>query len=55
MPRQFENPKAAKSKGETVSDASSDAKIEIVAEKAAEKSTKTVQKFDSDNRQLFSK
>jgi hypothetical protein len=55
MPRQFENPKAAKLKNNKVSDTSSEKKTQLVAEKAAEKSTKTVQKFDSDNRQLFSK
>jgi hypothetical protein len=55
MPKQFENPNAAKLESETASDASSEIKAELVAEKAAEKSSKTVQKFDRENSQLFSK
>jgi hypothetical protein len=55
MPQQFENPNAAKSEDKTPLDTSTEKKIERVAEKAAEKSTKTVQQFDNDNSQLFSK
>jgi hypothetical protein len=55
MPQQFEESKAEKLQDEIVSDASPAKKIEHVAEKEAEKSTKTVQKYDSDNSQLFSK
>jgi hypothetical protein len=55
MAEQFENPDAAKLEDETVSDASAPKRVEHVAEKAAEKSTKIVQQFDSDNSQLFSR
>ncbi|MGA3081595.1 MAG: hypothetical protein ABSD44_09455 [Terracidiphilus sp.] len=55
MPKQFENPNAAKLENETASDALSEKKIDLVAEKAAEKSSKTVQKFDRESSQLFSK
>jgi hypothetical protein len=54
MLKQFESPKAAKLEDEAVSGSSSEKRIEIVAEKAAEKSSKTVQEFDSENRQIFS-
>jgi hypothetical protein len=55
MPEQFENPQAAKLEDETVSDASTEKKIDRVAEESAEKSTKTVQRFDKENSKLFSK
>ena len=55
MPERFENPEAKKLEDEIVSDASPQKKIDRVAEKAAEKSTKTEQKFDKDNSNLFSK
>jgi hypothetical protein len=55
MPQQFEETKAEKLKDEIVSDAPPAKKIEHLAEKEAEKSTKTVQKYDNDNSQLFSK
>jgi hypothetical protein len=46
MPEQFENPEATKLEDETVSDASAEKRIERVAEKAAEKSSKTEKNFD---------
>ena len=46
MPEQFENPEETKLEDETVSDATAKERIERVAEKAAEKSTHTVQTFD---------
>jgi hypothetical protein len=55
MPQQFDESKAEKLTDEIVSDAPPVKKIEHLAQKEAEKSTKTVQKYDSDNSQLFSK
>ncbi len=55
MPKQFENPQAAKLEAEIVSDATTAEKIDLVAEKAAKKSTTTVQQFDKNNRKLFTK
>jgi hypothetical protein len=55
MPEQFENPKETKLENETVSDESLAKKSALVAEKAATKSTKTVQHFDKKNSNLFSK
>ena len=55
MTKQFENPKITKLKDETISDASAAKKIDRLAEKAAEKSTKAVQQFDKNNSSLFSK
>jgi hypothetical protein len=49
MPEQFENPQATKLEDETVTDATADKKIQRVAEKAAEKSSKTEQKYDKDH------
>ena len=49
MPKQFENPAAAKLEDETVSDQSAQTKIDIIAEKAAAKPAKTEQKFDKDH------
>jgi hypothetical protein len=49
MSEQFENPQATKLENETVSDPTAEKKIERVAEKAAEKSTKTVQSYDKDH------
>lgn len=54
MPEQFENQAAEKLEGETVSDATSEERVDRVAEKAAEKSTKTVQHYDKDH-SIFSK
>jgi hypothetical protein len=54
MPEQFENPQAAKLEDATVAEESAEKKIEHTAEKAATKSTKTVQKYDQD-RPVFSK
>jgi hypothetical protein len=50
MPKQFENPEAAKLENETVSDANAEKRIDRVAEKAAGKATQTVQKFDKDHK-----
>ncbi|MGB9407727.1 MAG: hypothetical protein WCA89_09325 [Terracidiphilus sp.] len=55
MTVQFENPEAKKLEDETVSSVLPQKKIERVAEKAAEKSTKAVQNYDKDNSKLFSK
>jgi hypothetical protein len=55
MPKQFENPKITKLKDETVTDASATKKVDRLAQKAAEKSTKAVQQFDKNNSNLFSK
>ena len=49
MPKQFENPEAAKLEDETVSNQSAQTKIDIIAEKAAAKPAKTEQKFDKDH------
>ncbi|MGO9338031.1 MAG: hypothetical protein ACLPH3_23100 [Terracidiphilus sp.] len=49
MPEQFENPDAAKLEDETVSDATAQQRVDRVAEKAAEKSTQTVQNYDKDH------
>jgi hypothetical protein len=54
MPEQFENPNVTKVEDETVSDPAAETRIDRVAEKAAEKSTKTVQQHDKD-RTIFSK
>lgn len=53
MPEQFENQEAKTLEGETVEDAA-EKRIDRVAEKAAEKSTKTVQHYDEDQ-PIFSK
>ncbi|MGB6193335.1 MAG: hypothetical protein WBF42_12785 [Terracidiphilus sp.] len=45
MAEQFENPEPTKSEDETVSDASAEERIKRVAEKAAEKASKTEQRF----------
>jgi hypothetical protein len=55
MPVQFENPQEKKLEKETVLVASTEKEIELVAEKAAEKSAKTEQKFDKENSSLFTK
>jgi hypothetical protein len=55
MPKQFENPEATKLENETVSDASSQKRIDRVAEKAAQKPAKTEQRYDKSNNNLFSK
>jgi hypothetical protein len=49
MPTQFENQEATKLNDETVSDTTAEKRIEHTAEKAAEKSTKTVQHYDKDH------
>lgn len=54
MPEQFENSEATKLEDETVSKATAETRIERVAEKAAEKSTKTEQRYDRDHN-IFSK
>jgi hypothetical protein len=54
MPEQFENSEATKLEDETVSDATAEKRIERVADKAAEKSTKSEQVYDRDHR-IFSK
>lgn len=54
MPDQFENTEATKLEDETVSEATPEKRIERVAEKAAEKSTKTEHSYDRDH-SIFSK
>ena len=54
MPEQFENPEATKLEDKTVSDASAEKRIERVAKKAAEKASKTEQRYDKDHN-IFSK
>jgi hypothetical protein len=55
MKTQFENPQEEKLKEETVTNDSTQKRVDRVAEKAAEKSTKAEQKFDKDNGNPFSK
>jgi hypothetical protein len=55
MAEQFENPETTKLEAETVSDVSKKKKIDRVAQKAATKSTKTVQHYDKNNSGLFSR
>jgi hypothetical protein len=54
MPEQFENPEETKLEDETVSDATAEKRIDRVADKAAEKSSHTVQNYDKDHN-IFSK
>jgi hypothetical protein len=54
MPEQFENTDATKLENETVSEASAEKRIERVADKAAEQSAKTEQRYDRDH-SIFSK
>jgi hypothetical protein len=54
MPEQFENSKATELEDETISDAIAEKRIERMADKTAEKSTKTEQRYDSDHN-IFSK
>jgi hypothetical protein len=49
MPEQFENPETVKLEDKTVSDLTAQQRIDRVAEKAAEKSAHTVQKYDKDH------
>ena len=53
MPSQFENPQEEKVEDDTVSEESTAKRIENIAEKAAEKSSKTEQKSEKD-RPIFS-
>jgi hypothetical protein len=55
MKKQFENPQEAKVEEETVTNDSTQKRVDRVAEKAAEKSTKAEQHFDKENSNLFSK
>jgi hypothetical protein len=55
MPVQFENPQEKKLEEETVQGTSTEKKVEVVAEKAAEKSAKIEQKFDKENSSLFTR
>lgn len=54
MSEQFENTEATKLEDETISDATAEKRIERVADKAAEKSSQTEQRYDSDHN-IFSK
>jgi hypothetical protein len=55
MPVQFENPQEKKLEDQTVQGTSTEKKVELVAEKAAEKSAKIEQKFDKENSSLFTR
>jgi hypothetical protein len=46
MPEEFENPEVIKLDDETVSGAAAQKRIEIIAEKAAEKSSRTENDYD---------
>jgi hypothetical protein len=54
MSKQFGDPKATKLEDETVAEKSADKEVELVAEKAALKSTKTEQKYDKEH-DIFTK
>ena len=49
MPKQFENPEVTKLEEETVSVSTPQKHIERVAEKAAEKASHAVQRYDQDH------
>ena len=49
MAEQFENPEVTRLEDETVSDATAEKKINRVAEKAAEKASKTVKDYDKEH------
>ncbi len=49
MPERVENPETTKLEDETVLNESAEEKVERIAEKAAEKSTKAVQRYDKDH------
>jgi hypothetical protein len=55
MPTQYENPQTVKLEDEIISEASTTKRIDHVAEKAAEKSSKIAQQFDKENSTIFSK
>jgi hypothetical protein len=54
MPEQFVNQEATKLEDATVSDTTAEKRIDRVAEKAAERSAKTEQRYD-ENHSIFSK
>jgi hypothetical protein len=54
MPEHFENQEAPKLLDETVSEVAAEKRIERVAEKEAEKSTRTMQHYDEEH-PIFSK
>ncbi|MGB7546440.1 MAG: hypothetical protein WBM14_01710 [Terracidiphilus sp.] len=49
MKQQFENQEAKKLKDKTNSDAATEKRVNHLAEKAAEKATKTEQRYDKDH------
>jgi hypothetical protein len=49
MPKQFENPDAAKIENETVSDVTAEKRIDRVAEEAAEQASQREKRYDSDH------
>jgi hypothetical protein len=53
MPEQFETPEVTKPEDEPVADVAAEKKIEHIAEKAADKASKTEQNYDKDHT-LFS-
>ena len=55
MQKQFENPQEAKLAEDTLTEDSTQKRIDRVAEKAAEKSTKDEKHFDKENSNLFSR
>jgi hypothetical protein len=55
MPEQFKSETETKVEDETATDQTAQKKIDHIANKAAEKSSKTVQGFDKENSNLFNK
>jgi hypothetical protein len=53
MAKQFENPEVTKVEDETVSDETAKRRIQLVADKAAEKASHTEQSFDRGSNDLF--
>jgi hypothetical protein len=54
MPEQFVNQETAKVEDLTATDPTAENRVQSIAEKAAQKSTKTVKRFD-ENQTIFSK
>jgi hypothetical protein len=55
MPDQFQNPREVKVKEEAARSTSSKSKVDQIADKLADKPTKTQQKSDKENSNLFTK
>ena len=50
MPEQFENPEVSKLEDATIADATAQQRIDRVADRLAEKSSHTEQKYDKDHK-----